>query len=91
MKTKLILSALGLLALSACQSHSPTTYQRYSATEASSLPSARCQQDYFSASASHRSRASSAEFCDVQARNAERTRRLEGRDEDLPFAPDDPR
>ncbi len=91
MKTRLILSALGLLVFSACQSHSSTTYQRYLANQASSFQSARCQKDYFSASASHRSRASSAEFCDVQASNAERTQRLEGRDENLPFDPDEPR
>ncbi|MCI5107676.1 MAG: hypothetical protein MRY76_13255 [Pseudomonadales bacterium] len=91
MNTKLILSALALFVLSACQSHSPATSRQFTATEASSLQSSRCQQDYFSASASHRSRASAARVCDVQGRLAERVRRSQGREQDLPVDPGDPR
>jgi outer membrane biogenesis lipoprotein LolB len=89
---RILLPTLALLLLSACHSTSrPATSQQFAAGELDTYQSSRCQEQYFSASASHRSRASSAEFCDVQARNAERTRRREGRDEDLPFDPDAPR
>lgn len=91
MNTKRILPALALLVLSACQSHSPATSRQFTATEAGSFQSPRCQEDYFSASASPRSRASAARVCDVQGRLAERVWRSQGRDEDLPVDPDDPR
>jgi hypothetical protein len=91
MNIKLILSALGLLVFTACHTRSPATSLQFTAAEVSSLQSPRCQEDYFSASASHRSRASTARICDVQARLAERVWRSQGRGEDLPVDSGDPR
>ncbi len=91
MKPKLILLLTGLLVFSACQSQNPATFRQLTAADVSSYQNARCQEDYFSASASHRSRASAARICDVQAINAERIRREQGQDGKLPFDRNDPR
>lgn len=78
------------LILTACQATSPTSGQ-FAARDRDGSASSFCQDRYFSASASQHSRLRAARHCDTQSRVAERIRRIEGRDKNLPFDPNESR
>lgn len=85
MPAKQILVLTIPLFVTACQGTMSSSPTQSGASELDELAGSYCQDRYFSASASQRTRAQSVEQCDSQTQIAERIRRNEGRDRDLPF------